>query len=204
MHLQKINITKRLLRDYPDISEKLELYQDKCADVLSSVFIDKKTTTDINAELLTKAISNAITIAVQPLYEKISKLEEQANQKKLPEKRYSRWKANTFNKLNALLSYVNEHSNKNMKLPSIIHLIITEIEDTYDVELNDYVDAYKSEFGLDENPYTLDVIHRYKDIRDMFTLTLDSIINRLHITADTDKIKTNNIFDELAAKITTN
>ena len=38
----------------------------------------------------------------------------------------------------------------------------------------------------------------------MFTLTLDSIINRLHITADTDKTKTNNIFDELAAKITTN
>ena len=40
--LAKINITKRLLRDYPNISEKLELYQDKCADVLASVFIDKK------------------------------------------------------------------------------------------------------------------------------------------------------------------
>lgn len=40
--LAKINITKRLERDYPHITEKLELYQDKCADVLAFVFIDHK------------------------------------------------------------------------------------------------------------------------------------------------------------------
>ena len=40
--LAKINITKRLLKDYPNITEKLEIYQDKCADVLASVFIDKQ------------------------------------------------------------------------------------------------------------------------------------------------------------------
>jgi len=64
---------------------------------------------------------------------RLSKLEEQSNKKKLPEKKYSRWKTNTFKKLNTLLSYVNE----NLKLSEIIHLVIGETEDTYSIELND-------------------------------------------------------------------
>lgn len=137
---------------------------------------------------------------------RLSKLEEQSNKKKLPEKKYSRWKTNTFKKLNTLLSYVNENSNENLKLSEIIHLVIGETEDTYRIELNDYTDAYKSEFDLDTTPYAIDVINHYKDIRDLFTLTLDSIMEKLHIAEDTDcnenginRIR--NIFDELATEI---
>lgn len=140
---------------------------------------------------------------------RLSKLEEQSNKKKLPEKKYSRWKTNTFKKLNTLLSYVNKNSDENLKLSEIIHLVIGETEDTYSIELNDYTDAYKSEFDLDTNPYAIDVINHYKDIRDMFTLTLDSIMEKLHITEDADCNgnginRTRNIFDELAARIETN
>ena len=53
--LAKINITKRMLRDYPDITSKLELYQDKCANVLASVFLDNKSVTDINLQPLIDA-----------------------------------------------------------------------------------------------------------------------------------------------------
>ncbi len=137
---------------------------------------------------------------------RLSKLEEQSNKKKLPEKKYSRWKTNTFKKLNTLLSYVNENSNENLKLSEIIHLVIGETEDTYRIELNDYTDAYKSEFDLDTTPYAIDVINHYKDIRDLFTLTLDSIMEKLHIAEDTDCNenginRTRNIFDELATEI---
>lgn len=131
----------------------------------------------------------------------LNTLKEQSDKKKLPEKKYSRWKTNTFNKLNTLHSYVNEHSDENLKLSEIIHLVIGETEDTYSIEINDYVDAYKSEFDLDINPYALDVINRYKDVRDMFTLTLDSIMERLHLIKDSSQNKTKNIFDELAAKL---
>lgn len=136
---------------------------------------------------------------------RLSKLEEQSAKKKIPEKKYSRWKTNTFKKLNILLSYVNENSDENLKLSEIIHLVIGETEDTYNIELNDYTDAYKSEFDLDTTPYAIDVINYYKDIRDMFTLTLDSIMEKLHIADDTDcnRDGTNrirNIFDELAIK----
>lgn len=117
---------------------------------------------------------------------RLSKLEEQSNKKKLPEKKYSRWKTNTFKKLNTLLSYVNENSDENLKLSEIIHLVIGKTEDAYSIELNDYVDAYKSEFDLDTTPYAIDVINYYKDIREAFTLTLDCIMAKLHIDKDTD------------------
>lgn len=199
--LAKINITPKMKQAQPELASKLELYQDKCADVLASIFIDKKVISGINSESLAETISNAITLALQPVYEKISNIEEQSNKKKLPEKKYSRWKTNTFNKLNALHSYVNEHSDENLKLSEIIHLVIGETEDTYGIEINNYVDAYKSEFDLNTNPYALDVINRYKEVRDMFTLTLDSIMERLHLIDKTDKTKTRNIFDELASQI---
>lgn len=130
---------------------------------------------------------------------RLSKLEDQSAKKRLPEKKYSHWKTNSFNKLNALLSYVNEHSDEKLKLSEIIHLVIEEVENTYDIEMNDYVDAYKSEFDLDTNPYTLDVINRYKDLKEIFTCTLDSIMEKLHIADKSDNCK-KNIFDELAAK----
>ena len=87
-----------------------------------------------------------------------------------------------------------------MKLSEIIHLVIQESEDTYNIEINDYVEAYKSEFNLDTNPYAIDVINHYKDIKDMFTLTLDSIMNRLNLS-DNTKLSSKNIFDILAEEI---
>ena len=79
--LAKINITPKMKQAQPELASKLELYQDKCADVLASIFIDKKITSDINSESLAETISNAITLALQPVYEKISNIEEQSNKR---------------------------------------------------------------------------------------------------------------------------
>lgn len=141
-----------------------------------------------------------LTQTITTMQQDINTLKESQLQKKLPEKKYSRWKTNTFNKLNTLLSYVNTHSEENLKLSEIIHLVIQETEDTYNIEINDYVEAYKSEFNLDTNPYAIDVINYYKDIKDMFTLTLDSIMTRLNLS-DNTKSASKNIFDALAEEI---
>ena len=179
--LAKINITPKMKQKQPELSEKLLRYQDKCADVLASVFIDHKTTDQIILQPIIDTLNTftkTVNDTLLSLNERLSKLEEQSNKKKLPEKKYSRWKTNTFKKLNTLLSYVNENSDENLKLSEIIHLVIGETEDTYSIELNDYTDAYKSEFDLDTTPYIIDAINHYKDIRDMFTLTLDSIMEK--------------------------
>lgn len=181
---------------------KADLFMDWVWDIIEKYRANELVPAQqIDMTQISNTISNVITLALQPVYEKISNIEEQSNKKKLLEKKYSRWKTNIFNKLNVLHSYVNEHSDENLKLSEIIHLVICETEDTYGIEINDYVDAYKSEFDLDTNPYALDVINRYKEVRDMFTLTLDSIMERLHLIDKTDKTKTRNIFDELAAQI---
>ena len=141
-----------------------------------------------------------LTQTITTMQQDINTLKESHSTKKLPEKKYSRWKTNTFNKLNTLLSYVNTHSEENLKLSEIIHLVIQETEDTYNIEINDYVEAYKSEFNLDTNPYAIDVINHYKDIKDMFTLILDSIMNKLNLS-DNTKSSSKNIFDILAEEI---
>ena len=94
---------------------------------------------------------------------------------------------------------MNTHSEEKLQLSEIIHLVIQETEDTYNIEINDYVEAYKLEFNLEINPYVIDVINHYKDIRDMFTFTLDSILERLHLL-DNKTVK-KNIFDILAKEI---
>ena len=198
--LAKINITPKMKQNQPELVSKLELYQDKCADVLASVFIGHKMPNQPNLQQLIEDSLSILTQTITTMQQDISTLKESQSAKKLPEKKYSRWKTNTFNKLNTLLSYVNNHSEENLKLSEIIHLIIQETEDTYNIEINDYVEAYKSEFNLDTNPYAIDVINHYKDIKDMFTLTLNSIMDKLNLSENT-KSSSKNIFDILAEEI---
>ena len=77
--LTKISITPKMKQKQPELASKLELYQDKCADVLASIFIDHKTTDQIalqpivdNLNTFTKAVNDTLL----SLNERIFKLEE--------------------------------------------------------------------------------------------------------------------------------
>ena len=184
-------------------SKKANLFMDLVWDIIEKY---RHNELQPNLEQLTETLSSItqtlanITNNMVSMQQDINTLKESQLKKKLPEKKYSRWKTNTFKKLNTLLSYVNAHSEENLKLSEIIHLVIQETEDTYNIEINDYVEAYKSEFNLGTNPYAIDVINHYKDIKDMFTLTLDSIMSRLNLS-DNTKSASKNIFDVLAEEI---
>ena len=163
---------------------------------LNDKLVDANAIDNINNTLSFMNINNTLSF----MNDRLDKLEEIQFKKQLPEKKYSRWKTKTFNKLNTLLSYVNENSDESFRLSDIIHLVIEETEDTYNIEVSDYTNAYKSEFGLESNPYVMDVINYYKDIRDVFTQTLNSIMEKLHIEEKNDKQK-RNIFDELSIMV---
>lgn len=49
-------------------------------------------------------------------------------------------------------------------------------------------------------PYAIDVINHYKDVKDMFPLTLDSILSKLNLS-DNTKSSSKNIFNLLAEEI---
>lgn len=152
--------------------------------------------TNTQSNELTQELINILS----SINDRLAKLEESITKKKLPEKKYSRWKSKAFDKLRKLQEFVNDNTEESLTLPNIIHLVIGETEDTYSIEVNDYVELYKSEMCLENNPYALDVISHYKDIRDMFTLTLDSIMEKLHIGGSRELNK-KNIFDILAEEI---
>lgn len=149
-----------------------------------------------NLEPLFDAITT-LTQTIASMQQDISSIKESSQKKKLPEKKYSRWKTNTFSKLNTLTQYVNENSDQTLQLKDTIHITINELEDTYNIELSDYVQAYKSEFNIETEPYVIDVINHYKDIRDIYTLVLDHIMEKLNLNTR-DKSTDKNIFDILA------
>lgn len=141
-----------------------------------------------------------LTSTLLQMQQDINILKEESTKKAIPEKKYSRWKTKAFEKLRVLMDFVNSNSDEELKLSDIIHLVIQETEDTYDIEVNDYVQMYKQEFGLEMNPYVIDVINYYKDIKDMFDCTLLSLMDKFNLQVEPNQ-KRENIFDVLAANM---
>lgn len=111
--------------------------------------VEKYRNGELNSTLNLQPLLDTLTALTQSMIsmqQDITTLKESQQKKSLPEKKYLRWKTNTFTKLNTLHAYVNEHSDEYLKPSEIIHLVIGELEDTYNIELNDYVDMYKSEY----------------------------------------------------------
>lgn len=157
---------------------------------------------ELNMSQNTQPLADAITTLTQTvikLQEDVSSLKESTLKKQTPEKKYSRWKTNTFKKLAIITQFANEHG-QDLQLKDSIHITIEELENTYNIELSDYVQAYKSEFGMGNNPYVMNVIDHYKEIRDLYTMTLDGIMQKLNLKTENNTV-TKNIFDTLAMEL---
>ena len=168
--LAKINITPKMKQTQPELATKLELYQDKCADVLASVFIDKKSTNDINAEFLAESISNAITVALQPITERLEKIEQTQTNRYLSSRRYpSAWYKKIAPKYKMLMEYFD------CTRSELYSSIYKELEDTYDVDLNQIHEDYCYENNLlKDECYPMDAIEHHTQLRDALTLLIDS------------------------------
>ena len=154
----------------PELATKLELYQDKCADVLASVFIDKKFTNDINAEFLAESISNAITVALQPITERLEKIEQTQINRYLSSRRYpSAWYKKIAPKYKMLMEYFD------CTRSELYSSIYKELEDTYDVDINQIHEDYCYENNLlKDECYPMDAIEHHIQLRDALTLLIDS------------------------------
>lgn len=176
--LAKINITKRMLRDYPDITHKLELYQDKCSDVLASVFIDKKTTSEINMQPLIDTIVT-LTSSIVTLQQEVSDLKavrSKSGSHGLPKKSFSRWTSKMFPKYQLLIDYFD------VSWKELYHNLYIELQNTYpDIDLRQEQDDYCFENGL-ESCFTLDVIEHNKMIRKLFESVVDNLLDRYNIS----------------------
>lgn len=196
--LAKTTITPKMKKNQPELASKLELYQDKCADVLASVFLNHKTTDQITMQPIlntlntfTKTINNTLL----SLNERMSKLEESQEQvkKSLPKKRFSYWNSKMFPKYQLLMDYFEIPTGKNGILYKELY---KEFHNTYpDIEINQIVDDYCYDNGLD-SCFTLDAIEHDKTVRKLFESMVDGLLKKYELLSENATVREKTIFDD--------
>lgn len=192
--LAKINITPKMKQIQPELASKLELYQDKCADVLALVFIDHKTVSDMNMQPITETL-NAITNTLTTLTQTITSMQQEINSLKKPQqlskKKWSYWSTKMFPKYQLLTDYFH------ITHKELYKNLYSELQNTYpDIDLNQEIDDYCYENKI-ESAYTLDVIEHNLTLRELFESVVDNLLNKYNLS-DTYNINTRipTIFDE--------
>lgn len=167
--LAKINITPTMKRNQTELSKRLIKYQDKCADVLASVFIDNQTTSTLDTKLLAETISTVITTALQPINERLYQLEYSQKNRYILENPYpSAWYRKIAPKYKMLMEYFG------CTRSELYSSIYKELEDTYDVDINQIHEDYCYENHLLKNEcYAMNAIEHNKQLRDALTLLID-------------------------------
>lgn len=196
--LAKINITPKMKKEQPELSKRLLTYQDKCADVLASVFIDHKTVSDMNMQPITEALTS-ITNTLTTLTQTMTSMQQEINaikgsqedKPKLSKKKWSYWSTKMYPKYQLLTDYFH------ITHKELYKNLYSELQNTYpDIDLNQEIDDYCYENKL-ESAYTLDVIEHNLTLRKLFESVVDNLLNKYNL-ADTYNINTKipTIFDE--------
>lgn len=182
--LAKINITPTMKKNQPELVSKLELYQDKCADVLASVFIGNQNMNTLDMNLLSTTISMAITTALQPINDRLSQLEYSQKNRYILENPYpSAWYRKIAPKYKMLTEYFG------CTRSDLYCSIYKELEDTYDIDINQIHEDYCYENHLLKTEcYPMDAIEHDKQLRDAVTLLIDSNLIKYGLQTE-DQIK---------------
>ena len=189
--LAKINITPKMKQTQPELASRLELYQDKCADVLASVFIDHKTASDINMQSITNAltsVANTLTTFTQTIASLQQEINEIKKSHQKPKRKWSYWSSKMYPKYQLLTEYFqisNSELYKNLYI---------ELQNMYpDINLNQIIDDYCYKNNLD-SAYTLDVIERDTTLRSLFEDIVDNLLERYNLAENNINVYQETIF----------
>ena len=189
--LAKINITPKMKQNQPELVSKLELYQDKCADVLASVFIDHKSPAQIQMQPIIDTLSTLTTTLIT-INDRLNNLESKiqtSQSKQLPKKKFSYWSTKMFPKYQLLTDYFNISNRELYKE------LFRELQNTYpDIDLNQIIDDYCYENHLD-TCFTLDAIEHNKEIRTLYEAMVDNLLVKYNLTENLLDTKYKTIFD---------
>lgn len=196
--LAKINITPKMKQNQPELASKLELYQDKCADALASIFIGRKTTDQITMQPILDTLNTftkTVNDTLLSLNERMSKLEEFQEQvkKALPKKRFSYWQSKMFPKYQLLMDYFGIPKKQNGILYKELY---KEFHNTYpDIEINQVIDDYCYDNGIDRC-FTLDAIEHEQTVRKLFESLVDGLLEKYGLASKDTSVKERTIFDD--------
>lgn len=189
--LAKINITPKMKQTQSELASKLELYQDKCADVLASVFIDNQIVSDVNIQSITNAltsVTNILTTFTQTIVSMQQEINEIKKSYQKPKRKWSYWSSKMYPKYQLLTEYFqisNSELYKNLYI---------ELQNMYpDIDLNQIIDDYCYKNNLD-SAYTLDVIERDTTLRSLFEDMVDNLLERYNLVENNINVYQETIF----------
>ena len=158
---------------------------------------DKMDTLLYSIGSITDSISKlvtSITESADQLNQKISNMEESYKNPYLIENKYpTAW----FQKMNVKYKLLMEYLNCSRK--QLYSALYKELEDTYDIDVNEIIDDYCYENRIPRDScYTMDAIEHNKDLRNALRLIVDQYLIQYGILteAETKNIKRRTIFDE--------
>lgn len=199
--LTKITITPKMKREQLELAAKVELYQDKCADVLASVFIDNKSISDIKLDAKLDAFANTfskMTDTISTLTKTVITLQQDVNalknststtssdarssdeQSQVSKKRWSYWSTKMFPKYQLLTDYFhidNKTLYKNLydELKICIRTLIS-IRWLMTIAMR----------IIWNHAYTLEVIEHNLTLRKLFESLVDSLLEKYHLNDTSD------------------
>ena len=189
--LAKINITPKMKQTQPELSSKLELYQDKCADVLASVFIDNQTVSDVNMQSITNAltsVANTLTTFTQTMASMQQEINEIKKFHQKPKRKWSYWSSKMYPKYQLLTEYFQI---SNAELYKNLYI---ELQNMYpDIDLNQMVDDYCYKNNL-ESAYTLDVIEKDTTVRSLFEDMVNNLLEKYNLAENDINVYQETIF----------
>lgn len=104
---------------------------------------------------------------------------------KPPTPKNTYWKSQTFKKLNAYIDYVNENDpfGVPVRLNNAIAAVLQKMENNnWNIDVNEYLCKYQDLFHLEDEPLVLDVVEYFPELKQEFTIVLDDILNKYHIS----------------------
>lgn len=162
--------------------KKADKFIDFCWGVIDNLLFNDNITQQIDY--------SPIMIEINSMKNDIQSIKYLVNRQQ-PVKQYSRWRKYTTPKIKLLADYFNQNQYK------ILSDLYIELEDTYNIDLNEYKADYCFSANLD-NCSQFDVIENNKQLRDMFDLLIDSLLEKYHLETNIiNNMKRKTIFDDI-------
>lgn len=189
--LAKINITPKMKKTQPEISSRLELYQDKCADVLASVFIDHQ----LNGFYMAPFIESikSLTKTVEKLEENMDTLKHDIQDLKdsqtdlypIRRKHQSAWYKKMRSKYKMLSEYFGCSVNE------LYSSIYKELEDAFDIDIDQVYEDYCNRNHLKKNEcYRMDAIENNQKLKNATTSLINTSLVKYGLQTEDEVMNT--------------
>lgn len=161
---------------------KADAFMDFTWDIMSNLFFNKN-------QQIEQIDNSPILLEIDKLKSELSSIKYLITPQHAI-KQFTKWRTKTNNKINLMMDYFGK------SYKEILSNLYIELEDTYELDLNECKSDYCLQTGI-TNCYPLDVIENNKDLRDMFDLLINSILEKCGLCDNQEVNKRKTIFDDI-------